>query len=84
MRKEIEVIIRETPYLFQIVIHNSADRKVINEKGEFIGLQTTMEHGFGIATVMKLVGQYGGDITFDQHDGVFTVQIVFFKPYKMQ
>ena len=82
MRKEIEVVIRETPYLFQIVIHNSADRKVINEKGEFIGLQPTMEHGFGIATVMKLVGQYGGDITFDQHDGVFTVQIVFFKRYQ--
>ena len=75
IQKKIDVYARNTEDIFAIKVSNSADRQILDNENRIIAGKNGIDHGYGIATIERIINKYNGTITYSQNNDCFSVTI---------
>lgn len=75
-RRLVEVLVRRRQGFVVVNVANPVHGSVAIEDG----LPRQKNHGYGLKNIRRIVRRYGGQLTSDVQDGVFTLRIVFPRP----
>ncbi len=76
MLKHIRVEMNNIGNMLRILISNSIDHPVLDNKGKFISYDKDPEHGYGIKTVETIILKHDGFISYSDEGNELTVSVM--------